>query len=252
LLSLERLKVSCAQSGRSVSKDLEIELAAGETYELELEPLRLELGNEVFFELSCGEQKTHLHVYGKYGMDALALREYITPMLMFWRYDWKGARKLYCNTLNADVEQVRFHDRSGSLSNATDMLAECVYGPIGKGVAGLKKDFRPDTDYFITSGNFAGVGFRILPTPADSSLSELPQMQSQRHYQLAAILAIFFGLCGAHKFYHRSWLWGIVYVLLAWSGLSLLAGIIEGLYYLADPDKYHLKYNMRANHAWRW
>lgn len=246
------LRVCCAQSGRSVEKPLETGLAVGQSLELELETLQMELGNDVYIELAGDKQTAHLHVYGRYGMDSLAARDYIMPMLLFWRYDWKGSRKLYCNTLGTDIEQLSFHDRKQRLSCAFDMEAKSLYGPLGKGVVGLKKDFRAGDDYFITSNNFAGVGFRIFATPADSDLSELPEGQQQFHYQLAAILAIFFGAFGAHKFYHRSWLWGIVYVLLAFSGLSLLAGIIEGLYYLANPQKYYIKYNMRAGHAWRW
>jgi len=60
----------------------------------------------------------------------------------------------------------------------------------------------------------------------------------------AALLAIFLGSVGAHKFYHGNWVWGIGYILFSWTYISLIVGFIEGVIYLAmDYTKYDAKYN---------
>jgi TM2 domain-containing membrane protein YozV len=69
----------------------------------------------------------------------------------------------------------------------------------------------------------------------------------------AALLAIFLGAFGAHKFYHGSTGWGVIYLLLCWTWLSFLAGIIEGIVYLTmDHAAYDQKYNQEAKDPWKW
>ena len=54
---------------------------------------------------------------------------------------------------------------------------------------------------------------------------------------LAAVLAIVFGGLGAHKFYLGKMVWGIVYLLLCWTGIPTIIGFIEGLIYLCTSDQ---------------
>lgn len=54
---------------------------------------------------------------------------------------------------------------------------------------------------------------------------------------LAAILAIVFGGLGVHKFYLGKMVWGIVYLLLCWTGIPSIVGFVEGLIYLCTSDK---------------
>jgi TM2 domain-containing membrane protein YozV len=60
---------------------------------------------------------------------------------------------------------------------------------------------------------------------------------SSKNKIVAALLAIFLGSFGIHKFYLGQVGWGIVYLLLFWSSLSMILGFIEGIYYLTMSDK---------------
>ena len=54
---------------------------------------------------------------------------------------------------------------------------------------------------------------------------------------LAAVLAIVFGGIGVHKFYLGKTVWGIVYLLLCWTGIPSIIALIEGLIYLCSSDQ---------------
>lgn len=54
---------------------------------------------------------------------------------------------------------------------------------------------------------------------------------------IAALLAIFFGGIGLHKFYLGRIVWGIVYVLFCWTAIPALIGLIEGIIYLFTSDE---------------
>jgi TM2 domain-containing membrane protein YozV len=49
---------------------------------------------------------------------------------------------------------------------------------------------------------------------------------------LTGILAIFFGALGIHKFLLNKIIWGIVYILLSWTYIPTILGVIEGIKYL--------------------
>ncbi|OCL26995.1 hypothetical protein U472_05780 [Orenia metallireducens] len=53
---------------------------------------------------------------------------------------------------------------------------------------------------------------------------------------IAALLAIFLGTFGIHKFYLDKTGQGIVYLLLCWTGIPTMIGLIEGLVYLSTND----------------
>ena len=60
----------------------------------------------------------------------------------------------------------------------------------------------------------------------------------------AGILAIIFGWLGVHRFYLGQKGLGILYFLLAWTGISLLIGLVDGIVLLTmEDDKFHRKYN---------
>lgn len=60
---------------------------------------------------------------------------------------------------------------------------------------------------------------------------------------VAALLAIFLGSFGAHRFYLRSYRWGVLYFLLFWTLIPGILGIIEGVrYLLMDESKFTAKY----------
>lgn len=63
---------------------------------------------------------------------------------------------------------------------------------------------------------------------------------------VAAILAIFFGSFGIHKFYLGKIGQGLLYLVFCWTGIPGLLGIIEGIIYLLTSEhSFALKYGAR-------
>lgn len=60
---------------------------------------------------------------------------------------------------------------------------------------------------------------------------------NRKSKMVAALLAIFFGSFGLHKFYLGKVVWGLIYLFLFWSSISMILGFIEGIYYLTMSDK---------------
>ncbi len=54
---------------------------------------------------------------------------------------------------------------------------------------------------------------------------------------VAGILGILLGSLGIHKFYMGNILAGIVYLLLGWTGIPGLLGLIAGIVYLVEDDE---------------
>lgn len=60
---------------------------------------------------------------------------------------------------------------------------------------------------------------------------------------VATLLAIFLGSFGAHRFYLRSYGWGVLYLLFCWTLIPGLIGFVEGVrYLLMDEEKFIAKY----------
>ena len=60
---------------------------------------------------------------------------------------------------------------------------------------------------------------------------------------IAAILAIFLGGFGIHKFYQGNMKVGVIYLCLIWTTIPALLGLVEGiLMLLADDAEYTAKY----------
>lgn len=59
---------------------------------------------------------------------------------------------------------------------------------------------------------------------------------SSKNRVAAAILAIFLGDLGIHKFYMGKIGQGILYLVFCWTGIPAIVGIIEGIIYLCDSD----------------
>ncbi len=68
--------------------------------------------------------------------------------------------------------------------------------------------------------------------------------KSGKSKMTAALLAIFLGSFGLHKFYLGQVTWGLLYLFLFWSSISMILGFIEGIYYLTMSDKdFEAKYS---------
>ena len=59
---------------------------------------------------------------------------------------------------------------------------------------------------------------------------------SKKNKLVAALLAIFLGGLGIHKFYLGKIGWGIVYLLFCWTSIPSIIGFIEGIIYLVMSD----------------
>ncbi|MBR2630822.1 MAG: TM2 domain-containing protein [Bacteroidaceae bacterium] len=53
---------------------------------------------------------------------------------------------------------------------------------------------------------------------------------------VAGILGILLGGWGIHKFYMGNMLPGVIYIVLCWTGIPSLLGLVEGIIYLVDDD----------------
>ena len=63
------------------------------------------------------------------------------------------------------------------------------------------------------------------------------QPQVQRSKIVAALLAIFLGGIGIHKFYLGKVVWGLIYLCLSWTFIPEILGVFEGIYFLCLSDK---------------
>ncbi|PKH11356.1 hypothetical protein CXF70_05040 [Planomicrobium sp. MB-3u-38] len=62
----------------------------------------------------------------------------------------------------------------------------------------------------------------------------------------AALLAIFLGDFGAHKFYLGKPGTGLIYLLFFWTGIPAVIGVIEGIIYLLSSEEdFQRKYSKR-------
>ena len=63
----------------------------------------------------------------------------------------------------------------------------------------------------------------------------------------AAVLAIFLGGLGIHRFYLGKW-WGVFYLLFCWTGIPAIVALIEGIVFACtNIEKWDAKYNNGAS-----
>jgi TM2 domain-containing membrane protein YozV len=74
----------------------------------------------------------------------------------------------------------------------------------------------------LTAGSTDTFGFHLAPN-GKSKLA-------------AGLFGIFLGAIGVHKFYLGQIGWGVVYALFCWTFVPAIAGMIEGILYLAMSD----------------
>ena len=98
---------------------------------------------------------------------------------------------------------------------------------------------------FINSENAPQVPPPPRPTPPPASQpAQQTQSGDKRSRIVAIILAFFLGGLGVHKFYLRQVGWGILYLVLCWSYLSLVASIVDIIILAVMSDEeFDRKYN---------
>ncbi len=74
-------------------------------------------------------------------------------------------------------------------------------------------------------------------------LSPNLETRTDRSRITAALLAIFLGWIGIHKFYLGKPIQGIIYLLFSWTAVPAIIGIIEGIIYLSmSNQEFKMKY----------
>ena len=81
--------------------------------------------------------------------------------------------------------------------------------------------------------------------------------QGEKNKTVAALLALFIGWLGAHKFYHGSWGWGLVYLALTLtvvlSFIPGIAGVVEAvIFFTMDEAKYEAVYRNTPPAPFKW
>jgi TM2 domain-containing membrane protein YozV len=82
------------------------------------------------------------------------------------------------------------------------------------------------------------------------SWSSMPAKHSKT---TAGLLAILLGGIGAHKFYHGSWGWGILYLVSVLTMIPAVISFVEAIVLLSmDQEKYDSTYNLAPPSAFKW
>ena len=67
-----------------------------------------------------------------------------------------------------------------------------------------------------------------------------------RNKQVAAVLAILFGVFGVHKFYLGKIFSGVMYLIFIWTAIPAIISIFEGVWYLTQSDvEFQRRYHVR-------
>ena len=74
-------------------------------------------------------------------------------------------------------------------------------------------------------------------TKANYRNNPIIDTRTSRNKLIAALLAIFLGGIGIHKFYLGKVGWGIIYFIFSWTFIPALLGLLEGIIYLSMSDK---------------
>ena len=74
-------------------------------------------------------------------------------------------------------------------------------------------------------------------TKANYRNNPIIDARTSRNKLIAALLAIFLGGIGIHKFYLGKVGWGIIYFIFSWTFIPALLGLLEGIIYLSMSDK---------------
>ncbi len=86
---------------------------------------------------------------------------------------------------------------------------------------------------------------------ADRAARQVPVKRKNRYF--VALLCLFFGGFGAHKFYYGSWGWGVLYILLIWTKMTFVVAIIEAIMFFAmEQEEFDRRYNYGRPCAFKW
>ncbi|MEX1134983.1 MAG: TM2 domain-containing protein [Acidimicrobiia bacterium] len=101
------------------------------------------------------------------------------------------------------------------------------------------EQFRLDWEGPKSTGERIALASAIeAPAPAPPpTTSATPYIPAPKSRIAAALLAIFLGAFGIHKFYSNQAGMGVLYLLFFWTAIPALIGFIEGIIYLCMSDE---------------
>ena len=69
-------------------------------------------------------------------------------------------------------------------------------------------------------------------------------MKKKRNKTITAILSLFFGICGVHKFYLKRSASGLLYILFSWTFIPAIIGVVEAICFFAmKQENFDALYN---------
>lgn len=75
----------------------------------------------------------------------------------------------------------------------------------------------------------------------------------EKNRTTAGVLGILLGGIGVHKFYLGSWGWGLVYLVMCWTYVPAILGLVEGIMYLTKSDaEFSVRYPVSTQSPFRW
>lgn len=78
-------------------------------------------------------------------------------------------------------------------------------------------------------------------------------VSGEKNKVVAGVLALCLGGLGAHKFYHGSWGWGIIYLVFVLTFIPAIVSCVEAIVLLCmNASAYDAKYNQQAAHPFKW
>lgn len=84
---------------------------------------------------------------------------------------------------------------------------------------------------------------RLIRRRQGTFLTEHERMKAIKEKSIMSILAIFFGSFGAHKFYQRKNLQGVMYLFFCWTSIPTWISIAEGIRYIFMPlEDFYIQY----------
>lgn len=86
-------------------------------------------------------------------------------------------------------------------------------------------------------------------TPAQQAMFYQHMAMVQKDELLGAMLALFLGTFGVHRFYLGENLAGVLYILFSWTGIPTLLGIIECFFMPGRVRAWNVMYAMQIS-AW--
>lgn len=153
------------------------------------------------------------------------------PILKKWMY----VREL------AEIESLVKEKESSTQANQYNQMSFTFAGlgllmlfifPIA-GVVLLTIGFVFSAMYYTRKGT-TDIG-KVLPTDINSGTSLQAKISKSR--VTTALLAILLGGLGIHFFYLGAWGWGLISIMLCWTYLPVIAGLILGIRYLTMSDE---------------